>query len=127
MYRNTFRVISDCDIEVTYLVVRLTCCDINYFNNKNPSYLLGGQGHRIKFGVRWQAWIYLSPMRRTKDSESVSGIGLRGGSVEDEVDCCSAVQDAELTVPRPGAARRTAKPGYTVVYLFVYPVYIRVY
>jgi len=33
---------------------------------------LGGQGHRIKLAVRWHALIYLSPKRRTKDSETVS-------------------------------------------------------
>ena len=50
-------------------------------------YILEGQSHRIKFGVRWQAWIHLSPMRRAKDSETVSETGHRIGNVEDEVDC----------------------------------------
>jgi len=44
--------------------------------------------------------------RRTKDSKTVSGTGLRGGNVEDEVDGCSTVQAAELTVPRQGAERK---------------------
>ena len=35
----------------------------------------------------------------TKDSESVSGTGLRGCNVEDEVDGYCTVQVAELTVP----------------------------
>ena len=40
---------------------------------------------------------------------TLSGTGLRGGNVEDEVDCCSTVQDAELTVTRPAPARISAK------------------
>jgi len=34
--------------------------------------LLGCQGHRIKLGVRRQAWIHQSPMRRTNDRETLS-------------------------------------------------------
>jgi len=56
------------------------CWDIRQIN------LLGGQGGRFKLTVRWQAWIHLSPMRRMKNSETVSGTGLRGGNVKDEVD-----------------------------------------
>ncbi len=44
-----------------------------------------------------------------KDSESALRTGLRGGIVEDEVDCSSTVQDAELTVTRQAAAQRTTK------------------
>jgi len=33
------------------------------------------------------------------DSESASGADARGGNVKDEPDCCSTIQDAELTVP----------------------------
>ncbi len=55
-------------------------------------YFLGGQGQRILADEMHEG------------QRTVSGTGLRGGSVEDEVDCCSTVQDAELTVPRQGAA-----------------------
>ena len=47
--------------------------------------------------MRWQTWIHLSPKRRTKDSETVSGTAPRGSNVEDEVDGCSIVQNHWLT------------------------------
>ncbi len=69
---------------------------------------LEGQGHRIELGVRWQAFIHFSPMRRTKDSKTVSGTGLRGGIVEDVVDGYSIVENHQLTMARQEPARRTA-------------------